>query len=39
MTVPVESIDEFDNWCMEVLKQNFDQSIDGKCLLLCYDPV
>lgn len=34
MNAPVESMEEFDNWCTEVIKQNFDQDIDGSSLNL-----
>lgn len=30
MTAQVETMDEFHNWCIDVLNTNFDLTIDGK---------
>lgn len=30
MTATVESMDEFDTWCSEIIRQNFEPNIDGK---------
>lgn len=30
MTTQVESMEEFDKWCLDVLRQNFELTIDGK---------
>ena len=37
MTATVESMDEFDAWCLEVIKQNFEPNIDCKCFGVCFE--
>lgn len=34
MTVQVESMEEFDKWCLDVLRQNFELTIDGNYLFI-----